>query len=294
MAEAAGLTLVPEGKRNPLITTTAGVGELMRKALDRGARTLLIGIGGSATNDGGAGMAQGLGAAFLDATGAHLPPGGRALLDLAHLDMRGFDPRIRAARVIVACDVRNPLTGPEGASAVFGPQKGATPDDVATLDAALSRYRALLRDVLHLDVQQWAGGGAAGGLGAGLVAFCGAQLLSGVDLVLDQTGFDAALAGADVVLTGEGRIDSQTRFGKVLAGVLARARTCGVPVAAVVGDIQGRREDFIGSHWFLDLATLVDDRTTPQDAMANAHHHLRVRTRELVTRILPHITKHTA
>ncbi len=290
MAEAAGLGLVPEDKRDPLITTTFGVGELITHALDRGARTLFIGIGGSATNDGGAGMAQALGVRLRDDAGNILPRGGAALLRLTSIEMKGMDQRIKEATILVACDVRNPLTGPEGASAVFGPQKGASPGDVALLDAALMNYHEILQETAHIDVQQVAGSGAAGGLGAGLLAFCGATLRPGIDLVLDQTGFDAALAKADLVLTGEGRIDDQTRYGKVLSGVLSRAQRRGIPVAAIVGDINGKRSDFVGAEGLVDLAVLVDEHTAVHEAMADALLHIRRKTAELVLRLIPHIT----
>jgi glycerate kinase len=290
MAEAAGLGLVPTGQRDPLVTTTFGVGELIRVALDRGAQTILVGIGGSATNDGGAGMAQALGVGLLDAAGNPLRPGGAALFDLASIDMSGLDPRLRETDIIVACDVRNPLTGPEGASVVFGPQKGASPADVVLLDAALAKYHDLIFDLLRVDVQLIPGSGAAGGLGAGLVVFCGAVLRSGIDLVLEQTGFDAALAGADLVLTGEGRLDDQTRFGKALSGVLRRAGEKSIPVAAVVGDVRGRREDFVGPGKYLDLIVLVDEHTTLEDAIENARFHVRRTTAELVGRLLPFLT----
>jgi glycerate kinase len=292
MAEAAGLSLVPEDLHNPRITTTYGVGQLITMALDCGARMLLIGIGGSATNDGGTGMAQALGVRFLDAAGNPLPPGGAALLHLADIDVRGIDPRIHDTSVVVACDVRNPLTGPEGASAIFGPQKGASDGDVVLLDAALTTYQELVQDLLHIDIQQIPGSGAAGGLGAGLVAFCGATLRSGIDLVLDQTGFDAALADADLVLTGEGRIDVQTKYGKVLSGVLARAHRAGIPVTAVVGDIGGVRSDFMGREGFLDLASLVDERTSARDAIAHAPRLIRDKTADLIARLIPHVSPH--
>ena len=291
MAEAAGLTLVPDGERNPCTTTTAGVGELMLLALDRGARTLLIGIGGSATNDGGAGMAQTLGVRFLDAGRRALPPGGAALQYLDAIDLHGLDPRIGRVRVVVACDVRNPLTGPDGASAVFGPQKGGSSSDIALLDTALMRYRDVIRRELGIDVQLFPGSGASGGLGAGLLAFCRARLLPGIDLVFEHTGFDAALRGAAAVVTGEGRIDRQTRFGKVLAGVLTRARRSGIPAAAVVGGVQGTREDFIGADGFADLETLVNAETVLEEAIAHARDHVRHRTAGLIRRIMPLITK---
>jgi glycerate kinase len=291
MAEAAGLGLVPPQRRDPSITTTFGVGQLIRCALDCGARTLIIGIGGSATNDGGAGMVQALGARLRDGTGNELPPGGAALARLASIDIAGVDTRIAGTTVLVACDVRNPLLGPEGASAIFGPQKGASPGGVVLLEAALAKYRDVLLETIRIDVQDVPGSGAAGGLGAGLVAFCGATLRSGIDIVLDQTGFDAALAGADLVVTGEGRIDAQTRYGKVLSGVLSRARRSGIPVAAIVGDITGTQSDFVGPEGFLGLAALVGGDTGVQEAMGQARHHVRRRTAQLITQLIPHLNQ---
>ena len=291
MAEAAGIGLVSPQQRDPRVTTTLGVGQLVHCALDRGARTLIIGIGGSGTYDGGAGMAQALGVRLRDSAGDELPPGGAALERLASIDVAGVDPRIAGTTVLVACDVRNPLTGPEGASAIFGPQKGASPRDVALLDAALTKYRELLLETIHIDVQHVPGSGAAGGLGAGLVAFCGATLRSGIDLVLDQTGFDAALAGVDLVVTGEGRIDAQTRYGKVLSGVLSRARRRGIPVAAIVGDITGTQGDFVGPEGFLGLAALVGPETGMQEAMAQARHQVRKRTAQLIAQLIPHLNQ---
>ena len=290
MAEAAGLGRVPPYQQNPLLATTYGVGQLITYALDRGARTLLIGIGGSATNDGGAGMARALGARFKDVGGNPLPPGGAALLHLASVDISGLDPRLRDTAVLVACDVRNPLTGPDGASAIFGPQKGAGPEEVTLLDAALEQFRRLLMELLHVDVQAIPGSGAAGGLGAGLVAFCGATLHSGIDLVLERTGFDALLLKADLVLTGEGQLDSQTRCGKVLSGVLSRALRAGVPVAAIVGDIKGNRNEFIGPQAFRDVAVLIDHTVTREESMRDARVLVRRKTAQLMHQLLPTLT----
>jgi glycerate 2-kinase len=282
MAQAAGLGLVPEESRDPKVTTTFGVGELIRSALDCGARSLLLGIGGSATNDGGAGMAQALGVRLLDRAGDELAPGGARLQDLDAIDMSGIDPRLDSAHITVACDVRNPLTGPTGASAVYGPQKGATPADVALLDRALTRYRDKILAACGTDVQTIPGSGAAGGLGAALVAFCGARLRSGIDLVLETTGFDRLLAGADLVITGEGRMDEQTLYGKALAGVLHHAGNHGVPVAAVVGSLGAPREVLIGPKSFCAIETLVSETVTPADAIRNAPDHLRRATSSLV------------
>jgi glycerate kinase len=286
MAQAAGLWLVPESLRDPKATTTFGVGELIRTALDAGAQSFVIGIGGSATNDGGAGMAQALGARFLDAAGASLGPGGAALQSLAVVDVSGLDRRLRGTRFTVACDVHNPLTGPAGASQIYGPQKGASASEVELLDDALQRYRNILLQQLGVDVQSIPGSGAAGGLGAGLSIFCGARLERGIDVVLDATGFEESLRRSDLVITGEGRLDAQLRFGKALAGVLDRARVAGKPVVAVVGMIEGERAEYLGEGAFVDLISLVDVSTTPERAILEARELVQMRSAQLMTRLL--------
>jgi glycerate kinase len=238
MAEASGLKHLPGGRRAPLEATTYGTGELIRAALDRGARELVLGIGGSATTDGGTGMASALGARFLDDQGRELPPGGAALLRLARIDTAGLDPRIAEVEVTVASDVDNPLVGPEGAAAVYGPQKGAGPDDVLLLDSALRRFARVLADDLGLDLADTPGAGAAGGLGAGAIAFLGATLRPGIDLVLDLVHFSDAVAGADLVITGEGKLDGQSLRGKAPLGVATAATRQGVPVVAVGGVVE--------------------------------------------------------
>lgn len=237
MAAAAGLPLVPQARRNPLVTTTRGVGELLRAALDAGCKRILIGIGGSATNDGGAGMAQALGARLLDADGHILPPGGAALARLARIDVSSMDTRLPQTAVRVASDVTNPLTGPEGASAVYGPQKGATPEMVAELDAALVHYAAILKRDLGADVENIPGAGAAGGLGAGLLAFARAELVPGARLVFEALRFDERVAGADLIFTAEGRLDAQTAYGKAVGAVAAAGQWLGVPVVALAGAV---------------------------------------------------------
>jgi glycerate kinase len=286
MAEAAGLGLVPEDKRDPKITTTYGVGELIRAALDAGASSLVIGIGGSATNDGGAGMAQALGVRFLDGNGKPLAGGGAALAKLGRIDVQKKDPRLGAIKVIVASDVQNILCGEQGASAVFGPQKGATSADVKILDAALLQYGQLVRSTLGIDVLHIRGSGAAGGLGAGLVAFCDAVLKRGIDVVLEATKFDDHLRAADLVITGEGRIDEQVRFGKALSGVIERANRAGVPVLAIAGSLEGDRSAFVSPAFLLDLESLVDSHTTPEMAMRNASTLLSKKTGVLLRRYL--------
>ena len=238
MAGASGLALVPEDRRDPRRATTYGTGQLMGHALDGGARKLLIGIGGSATNDGGAGMASALGARFSDAAGDELGPGGAALADLDTVDLSGLDDRLRDAKVVVAGDVENPLLGDEGASAVYGPQKGASPDVVEELDAALSRFADVVEDAVGRSLRREPGAGAAGGLGFGLMAFCGAELRPGVDLALDALEADGVLEGASLVITAEGLIDTQTLAGKVPVGVARRARRHGVAAVAVGGAVE--------------------------------------------------------
>jgi glycerate kinase len=243
MAKAAGLALVPTDRRDPRVTTTYGVGELMQHAYDEGARRFVVGIGGSATNDGGAGLAQALGYHLLDETGRELPPGGLALRRLARIHVGGVHANWKQSEVDVACDVTNPLTGPSGASAVYGPQKGATPEMVAELDAALHHFAEIIRRDLGIDVERLPGAGAAGGLGAGLVAFTAARLQPGAELVMEALHLDQRLTGASIVITGEGRVDSQTaRFGKGPAAVARHARKAGIPVVAIGGSVADETE----------------------------------------------------
>jgi glycerate 2-kinase len=237
MAAASGLPLVPLEHRDPRGATTRGTGELMRAALDAGCEMVLVAIGGSATNDGGAGMAQALGAHLLNDAGTELPPGGAALAELARVDVTGLDPRLVHARVRVACDVTNPLTGPDGASAVYGPQKGATPAMVAELDAALGHYARVLRHDLAVEADQVPGAGAAGGLGAGLLAFAHAELVPGAQLVLEALDFEQRVHGVDFVFTAEGRLDAQTAYGKAVAAVARVARRQGARVVALAGAV---------------------------------------------------------
>ena len=234
MAAANGLPLLRESERDPRLTSTRGTGELILAAAASGAHRIVVGIGGSATNDGGAGMARAFGYRFFDREGRELPEGGAALARLARIDGQ-TDPRLVRPSIDVACDVRNPLLGPEGASAVFGPQKGATPAMVRELDAALARYADVVERFVRRNVRDVPGAGAAGGLGAGLVAFLDARLVSGAQLVLDALGFARRLDGASLVITGEGRIDGQSAYGKLTQAVTAAARERDVPVVAVAG-----------------------------------------------------------
>ncbi len=239
MAAAAGLSLLREGELDPRRASTFGVGQLIWHALEAGVERILIGVGGSATNDGGAGMAAALGARLLDDAGAPLAPGGAPLARLSRIDAAGLDPRIAAARIQVLCDVRNPLLGPDGASAVYGPQKGADPACIAELDAALANYAGVVERDLGVRIAGLAGGGAAGGLAAGLAAVCGAELVGGFDAVAAAIDLAERIAQADLVITGEGRLDFQSAWGKATAGVAALAGQSGTPCLAVVGSRSG-------------------------------------------------------
>jgi len=269
MAEASGLKRLPGGRRAPLEATSYGTGELLRAALDRGVRKLVLGVGGSATTDGGAGMAAALGARFLDDAGAELPPGGAALLRLARVDTAGLDPRLRDVEVTVAADVDNPLVGPEGAAHVFGPQKGAGPDDVLLLDSALRRYARVLAADLGIDLAATPGAGAAGGLGAGAIAFLGARIRSGIELVLELIGFDQAVATADLVVTGEGKLDAQSLRGKAPVGVARAATAHGVPVVALAGVVEIAARE-LRAAGFEEAHALTELEPDPARSMAEA------------------------
>ena len=245
MATASGLLLVPEGKRDPTRTTTRGTGELVRAAIEAGARRLVIGIGGSATNDGGAGLAQALGYRLLDADGQDLPPGGGPLERLDRIDASGREGRLDGVEVAVACDVDNPLCGPRGASAVFGPQKGATPGQVEALDRGLANLARVIKRDLGIDVADLPGAGAAGGLGAGLVAFAGGRLTRGVETVIEAVGLAGRLEGSDLCLVAEGTIDGSSAGGKTAVGVARLARSLGCPTLAIVGAIGDGAENVL-------------------------------------------------
>ncbi|MCI7796264.1 MAG: glycerate kinase [Lachnospiraceae bacterium] len=235
MAAASGLPMVPAEKRNPLNTTTFGTGELIRDALDNGYRKLSIAIGGSATNDGGMGAMRALGIRFLDAAGNELEGVGADLEKVADIDVSGLHPAIAEAEITVMCDVTNPLTGPDGATYTFGKQKGGTPEILDRLEAGMKNYASVMREKLGMDVEMNAGAGAAGGLGAALCGYLHANLKSGIDTVLDLIDFDGLLEGVDMVVTGEGRIDWQSAFGKVPSGVGLRCKAKNIPAVAIVG-----------------------------------------------------------
>ena len=262
MARASGLALLAESRRDPLAATTRGTGQLMRAAIDAGVDRLVVCLGGSATNDGGAGMASALGARFLDAGEEPVADGGAALATLVRIDLSDLVADIASVAVTGACDVDNPLTGPSGASAVYGPQKGASPGDVVVLDRALAHLAAVVGRDLGIALRDEPGAGAAGGLGFGLLAFCGARLQPGVRVVMDALGLDERIARADLVITGEGSLDEQSLHGKVPAGVLHACELAGVPLAIVCGratiDVPGVR--------VVSLVDRVGERAALDDA----------------------------
>jgi len=238
MAAASGLALLPERRRDPTQTSTVGTGELIESALALNVERIIVGIGGSATNDGGVGMATALGIRFLDARGRPVEPTGGMLGEIRHIDMDNRHTLVAKVAIEAICDVDNPLLGETGASRVYAPQKGATPDQVETLEAGLANLAAVIEQDLGLDVTTLPGGGAAGGMGAGLHAFLGAELRAGVEVVLELVGLPEALEGADLVITAEGQLDAQTAYGKAPAGVAVLARAQGIPCLALAGSIQ--------------------------------------------------------
>ncbi len=242
MAASSGLPLLKKEEQDPLITSTFGTGQLIKAALDEKVDKIIVGIGGSATVDGGTGMAEALGVRFLDGEGKDLPRGGGALRKLSKIDVSRRDGRLDNTEIFVACDVDNPLTGEKGAARVYAPQKGATPEMVEILESGLSHLAAKIREDLHMDVENEAGAGAAGGLGAGLMAFTGGKLQPGIEIALDNVGFNDEVKNADLVITGEGQIDHQTVFGKVPVGVSTRAEKYNCPVIAIAGGAGQRLE----------------------------------------------------
>jgi glycerate kinase len=280
MAAASGLALVAPSLRNPLKTTSYGTGELIKAALDAGINHLIIGIGGSATNDGGAGMLQALGVKLPDHAGREIGFGGGALADLDRIDISGMDPRLKACRIEAACDVNNPLTGPKGASAVFGPQKGATPEMVSQLDVNLARFASLISRDLGMQVDWVPGAGAAGGMGAALLAFLGAQLRPGIDIVMEAVGLEAHVRDADLVITGEGRIDSQTIHGKTPIGVARVAKRYNKPVIGIAGCLA---DDAAVVHEFgIDAVfSVLSQVGSMEEAMTNAATNLRAASQNI-------------
>lgn len=271
MAAASGLPLIAASARDPLAATTYGTGQLIRDALLRGANRIMIGLGGSATNDGGMGMAQALGVRFLDASGTEIEGfgSGGKLADIAAIDTTELEPLLAGAQVTVLSDVTNPLCGPRGASAVYGPQKGATPELVALLDQGLTHYADLLAAHTGRDVRDVSGAGAAGGLGAGLLAFGGAELKPGIEVVMELAAFRSKAEGADLIITGEGRTDGQTAFGKVPSGVAGAARDFAVPVVCLSGGL-GEGSDALYEHGIAALFSIANRPLTLEEAMRDA------------------------
>ncbi len=280
MAAASGLELVPPAQRNPLKTTSWGTGELIRHALDNGVRHIIIGIGGSATNDGGAGMVQALGAKLLDCDNNPIAPGGGALESLARIDISELDGRLADCQIDVACDVCNTLIGDKGASAVFGPQKGATKEMIARLDSGLEHYAQRIARDLDIQVLELAGGGAAGGMGAGLYAFCGAQLRQGIEIVTDALKLDEQIADADLVITGEGRIDSQTIHGKVPVGIARIAKRHNKSVIGIAGSLTAD-VGVVHEHGLDAVFSVIYTICTLEDALENAAENVRMSARNI-------------
>lgn len=269
MAAASGLPLLKQEERDPLKTTTYGTGELIKDALDKGCQKFIIGLGGSATNDGGCGMAQALGTKFMDSDGNEIDITGGELSRIRHIDLTGTDPRIKNAEFLAACDVDNPLCGKRGASAVYGPQKGASGKDVITLDKALAHFSEIVRMQLNVDIKDKAGAGAAGGLGAGAMVFLNAQLQSGIEIIEKITNLSEKMNGADLVITGEGKIDFQTASGKAPFGVAQTAKEKNIPVIALAGEL-GQKYKGLYTKSFDGIFSIIDKPMTLQEAVENA------------------------
>lgn len=284
MAAASGLTLVEAGRRDIMKATTYGTGQLIKRALDMGFEQIYIGIGGSATNDGGTGMAQALGAHFYNASGEEIGFGGGELSSIESIDLSEMDPRLLKTQIIVMSDVTNPLCGENGAAAVYGPQKGASTEQVAILDRGLFHLADLVKRFCHKDVMEMKGAGAAGGLGMGLVAFAGARLCPGIEAVMEAAEYEKHLVNCNLVITGEGRMDDQTVNGKVPAGVAACAAKSGVPTVAVAGCL-GDGADILYHHSIASMESCVCAPVTLEQAMKNASDNL-IRATERMMRFI--------
>jgi glycerate kinase len=282
MASASGLHHVPTERRNPMLTTSYGTGELILAALDHGVEHIILGIGGSATNDGGAGMLQALGVALLDESGEPLPSGGGALRKLAKIDTTDCDQRLRQVVVTVACDVNNPLCGPKGASAIFGPQKGATEEMVAVLDSALAVFGQHLQEITGREVMNIAGAGAAGGMGAALLGVLNAELKPGVEIVIDALHLESQVADASLVITGEGRLDSQSISGKTPIGVARCAKQYQKPVIALAGGLT-KDHQIVHEHGLDAVFSVLTRIATLPEALQDAEYNLRVSARNVAS-----------
>lgn len=269
MAAASGLPLLTPEERNPLKTTSYGTGELIKDAINRGSKKFIIGLGGSATNDGGCGMAQALGAKFLDKNGNEIGMGGGELAKISAIDISGLDKRIKNAGFLAACDVENPLCGENGASAVYGPQKGASSDDVIHLDKGLEHFAQMVKQQLNLNIKDVAGAGASGGLGAGVMIFLNGQLQRGIDIVTQTTDLADKMNGADLVITGEGRMDYQTTFGKTPFGVAQVAKKQNIPVIALAGSL-GDGYQTLYKMGFDEIYSIMNESMSLKYAIENA------------------------
>lgn len=284
MAAASGLPLLSAEERNPCKTTTYGTGELVQHALDKGCRRFIIGIGGSSTNDAGTGMLKALGVKFIDEQGKELEAGGASLTNLNTIDISNIDYRVKECEFIVACDVDNPLCGERGASAIFGPQKGATEEMVYILDKALNQFAYVVRRDFQIEIENTAGSGAAGGLGAGMLAFMDAKLRKGIDIVIENTKLEEKMKGANLVFTGEGMIDYQTQYGKTPYGVAQIAGKHNIPVIGIAGGL-GKNAEAMYKKGFASLFSIVNKPMELQTAIDNARE-LIEDTAERVARVI--------
>ncbi|GAA6821170.1 glycerate kinase [Helicobacter pylori] len=284
MASASGLDLIAEEDKNPLITTSYGTGQLINDAIEQGAQHIILGIGGSATNDGGVGMLSALGCKFLDSDNQTLKAGGAALAKLSHIDMSNLNPKLKDTTIEVACDVTNPLLGKYGASEIYGRQKGATEDMIKQLDAALTRYHDVIEQQLNVSVKDIEGAGAAGGLGTGLLAFLNANLAKGIDIVLKETQFTQRVKDADLVITGEGKMDHQTIYGKTPIGVSHAAQRFNVPVIAIAGSL-GEEYQAVYEHGISSVFSILQQPFSLSDALENGRKYME-QTAENIARLL--------
>ncbi|MFC4355836.1 glycerate kinase [Chryseomicrobium palamuruense] len=287
MAQASGLTLLSEEEKNPLMTSTFGTGELIRHALDMGYKKFVIGLGGSATNDGGMGLLQALGVKFYNSKGIELGDGGENLINLSHYDSSGLDKRLLDCSFTIACDVTNKLCGPNGASEVFGPQKGASLADIQILDVALNRYAEVIEKQQGINVKELTGGGAAGGLGAALMAFFNASVKSGIEIVMEYLNFEDIVKNSDLIITGEGKLDAQTLGGKVIKGVSDVGKKYNIPVIALCGEVELKPSKF-DELGLLSAFPILPGPCSLNDAILNTLKWIPYKT-EAVLRVLKYV-----
>lgn len=285
MAKASGLMLLKEHEKNPRIASTFGTGELIGHALDNGFHKFIVGIGGSATNDGGTGMLRALGMKFLDDAGEEIAQGAESLRELHKIDATNFDRRIAETNFIIACDVNNPFVGPNGATTIFGPQKGVTPELVEFLDQNLANLANKIEAITGISLHNQAGAGAAGGLGGAFLAFFPVELKPGIEVVMDAINFHQHIKKADYIITGEGKSDFQTISGKAPFGIANAAKEQGIPVILLSGFIEPESIPSLSSY-FNELASVVDGAITQEESMKNAAYHLRIRTKEVMCKVL--------